>query len=627
MANNIAGKVSAARKAGYTDDQIAAFLQKDPNYGQAFGAALKEGYSSSDILNHFQPEEDAPAAAPDLKPNNELGFLNGGTQVFNNILGAGSKGLQAAGVPANVVHGTGKLIRDPFGPLVPGSLPNKDQVAALNQKAAGVGQRPGKLGVVAGQVAGTIPAAVGSAALAPEALGIAAPRALTPVLNALAGRGLSGAVVQGAEQGLQTTNKTDAGGVAADAGLGGLGGLGGQLINNGVGAFVAPRFGAAMNTLLKAGQKKFSLAELTGNAQIKKVEDAVRSMPLLGGLVEGAQGAAEQDFNRAYLQQVSDKGGLGVKVAKPTQDTYGDLKGAFKQEYGSALNAASVAPDAPFLAAPQHAVAMDEIARAAGKNDLSKAIRGMFPSGGSQPLNGSQVKEIDQLLRQEAKSIRNPGGGKVITVSDNARAEALDAARGHLRDALSRQQPDVADRLGSLDQAYAMFKRAQEASTGLTGKVDPGLFTPQALKNATYKAPGAAQRATLGSSGDIPGQELVDAATKVMGSRVADSGTAFRSAVNKLISPDAAGIGGAGAAGILGKGLIASHPLSAGTAAALYGAYLPVVRDAITNTVVGNSKNKLLQAARKALDEQAANNVARRVTSATVGAPFSPEVQ
>lgn len=621
--------VAKLRKAGVPEDRIVSYLAKKTGSETVAKQLIDTGVPPERVNDYLAKrmtaQEGDPQNTPaELKPNDALGFVVGGNKVMNNILGAGSDALGAVGVPEDVRHTIGGALRDPFGTLIPGKLMNKDQTQALVEQGAGVGQRPGKLGQFAGEVAGTVPGAVASAALAPEALAANGIRVGSPLavraLSALAGKGFPGAAIQGAEAGIQTTDKTDAAGIAQDATLGGLGGLAGQTLNRVGGAFIAPRFNAAMSDLLGLGQKKFSLAALSGSNYAKKAEDALRSVPGLGGFVEGSQNAMQRDFNRAYLQRAADTADLAIpEITKPDARTYGDIKDAFNQRYGGIFDKASIKSSPTLYKNDAAHKATVDLLKSSGQTELADKVDLLFkprldPKTNTYTygtLDGADIKAVDQALRQEAKALRNPGGGAAVTNANFERAKSLDAARGALKDELGTQQPDIADKLNRADTGYAQFKRAQEAVTAPGQGVDPEAFSAKSLYDKTMTAAGKNQRVNLGSSGDVPGQRLAASALKVMGTKLGDSGTSMRSAVGKVVSGDMQGLGTAGAAGTVGHGFMAAHPIGAAVTAGLYGGYAPGVRDLIANTVIGNSKNKLLVAARKVFDEQALNNTAR----------------
>lgn len=621
--------VQEARAQGIDDAKIADYLAKRTNSNDFLTNARAGGAKDTALVDFLVNKADDSGMVDTplpLQPNDALGFVNGGSKVFNNILGAGSSALQHVGADPNAVHAVGKAIRNPFAVLGGQPLLNKDQMANMNAVAAGVGQRPGKLGNAAGEIAATVPSAVASAGLAPEALAANGIRISSPIvaraLAAASGRGFPGAAVQGAEQGLQTTDKTDAGGIATDAGLGAVGGLIGQTANRGIGAFVAPRFGAAMNDLLNAGQRRFSLAALSGNPYAKRAEDALRSVPGLGGFVEGSQNAMQSDFNRAYLQQAADTADLAVPyIDRPSAQTYGDIKQAFRDRYAGIDSRVNMTLDRPLYNAGQAGVhrTIQDVLRTGRRPDLATEANALFnpqfdPATNTWTtgnLTGQSFQDIDGALRAQAKHLRNPGVGTSQSYASIEQVRRIDAARAALREAMGRQQPDLAARLARADQGYAMFKRAQEAVTKPGQGVDPAAFSAKALYEKTMNAQGRNARIDQGSSGDIPGQRLASSALQVMGTKLGDSGTSMRAAIGKLVSGDAQGVTGAAAAGTLGHGLVMGHPLAAAATAALYGGYTPGVRDAISNTLIGNSRNRILVAARRALDARAVNNAAR----------------
>lgn len=76
--SSVTNKVDAARKAGYSDQEIADYLHKSPSFAPKFDAARKAGYSDSEIYQHFGLNIGAPAATG-ITAGDLAGDLAGGS--------------------------------------------------------------------------------------------------------------------------------------------------------------------------------------------------------------------------------------------------------------------------------------------------------------------------------------------------------------------------------------------------------------------------------------------------------------------------------------------------------------------------------------------------------------------
>ena len=107
-------QISAARKAGYSDDEIAGFLSD--KHPEQFKQAKDAGYSSSEILNHFAPEPDVSKDvatqvgyhAAQLPEN----LLSSAPQLFNalghGVTALADKFAPSSGTVRNYVEGMKK---------------------------------------------------------------------------------------------------------------------------------------------------------------------------------------------------------------------------------------------------------------------------------------------------------------------------------------------------------------------------------------------------------------------------------------------------------------------------------------------------------------------------------------
>src|SRR5699024_6183658 len=140
-----------------------------------------------------------------------------------------------------------------------------------------------------------------------------------------------------------------------------------------------------------------------------------------------------------------------------------------------------------------------------------------------------------------------------------------------LRENLARMNPQHADRLRSVNEAFANFVRLENAA-GRIGAQD-GVFTPQQLASAIRQTDRSARRGAY-SRGDALMQDLSDAAQSRMSAQIPDSGTAGRLAMQ-----------GAGLASYFVNPLI---PAGLGAASV---PYLPGISKAATGAILRRPAN------------------------------------
>lgn len=92
--SDLSAKVAKARQAGYSDDEITAFLGKDPTIGPKITKARQAGYKPSDIVKHLEGETPRSAAMKDATrrvastPDQVRAFTKGVTFGFADELDA-----------------------------------------------------------------------------------------------------------------------------------------------------------------------------------------------------------------------------------------------------------------------------------------------------------------------------------------------------------------------------------------------------------------------------------------------------------------------------------------------------------------------------------------------------------
>lgn len=363
---------------------------------------------------------------------------------------------------------------------------------------------------LSGNVVSTAPLA---AAMAPAA-GLSVPASMATAAG-------SGAVFGGlqpvTEQGDYTENKLRQMAVSGVAG-GALSGLG-----NAVSRVISPRASVNPNvqTLLDEGVTPTPGQLLGGTAQ--RVEDKAVSVPILGDAIRGARERGIEEFNQAALnravaplgQRVTATGREGMQqVQRIVGDAYDDIlprlnfraDNQFAQEIGTLQQMAQTLP-------PGQAQQFETILR-------DQVIGRLTRQGGA---TGQNYRAIESELGRLGANYRSSA-----VAGERELGMAITELQSSLREALTRSNPQVAQELASINQAYSMLTRLQRAA-GSTG-ANEGVFTPAQFAAAVRAADGTVRKNAY-ARGDALMQDLSDAGRSVMNTTVPNSGTFDRAAL------------------------------------------------------------------------------------------------
>lgn len=444
--------------------------------------------------------------------DDELGFYTGGMRPFMNVANWSENAAGAAfGDAGREAVGAA---RDAIG--IP-TEQEMDELLALGQRA---GVRPGTLGQFGGQVMSTIP--VGIATRNPWLVGAA--------------------------EGALGSNAEDAQGLAMDTAFGALAGRGADAATRIVGTMVAPRLTPAARSLVDQGVE-LSPGQLAGGL-VHRLEDATTGVPGIGEISNAAQRRAEESMNRVAFERPLRS--LGVQLPSRNMTTHDMV--AFTQ------NAASQAYDELL---PQLRVGLDQ-QFSADFNQLYQDARFMgsrFPqfqqlvtervapyfNPANGRITGESFKELESILGREARDY-----SASANADDRRYASAVRELQAQLRDLLARSNPEHAERLQSINDAYRQLTVLEDAARRAP-EGSRGRFSSVTLGSAAEQADGSVRRRAA-ARGDSLFQDLSEDSAEVMRRTVADTGTATRGAVT-------AGLGAA----FLGQSLnIAINPWALG---------------------------------------------------------------
>lgn len=383
-------------------------------------------------------------------------------------------------------------------------------------------------GSVIGGVTGAASLEAGLAARAPAALARYAPRVADAIFGGVTGY----------------TGANDGEG-AKDAVIGALmgtaGGAVGERAMRGVGSVARGLRDPAVDYLRAAGVPMTvgQILAQTGSfgRGVKKVEDALTSVPFLGNIVEARRRDGIAGFNRAAFDigaettggQVQDYGSAGIRQLDVLKnDAYDRALAPVRldatdpdliNDLGATINAAQTIPDVngaqgAAMAGLQTRIdgAVDPLTDTIDGRGFQEAYRGLARTG-RERANGDYGHEVGQVMRQ-----------------------GQDALVG----AMQRQQPGAYEGFVDANTANRRLNVLSDAVNKAKNQEDE-MFFPSQLNMADA---GSARRLTgniSSAAGNRPFHELATAGQEILPSRLGDSGTASRAMVGMALG------GGAGA--------------------------------------------------------------------------------
>ena len=342
-----------------------------------------------------------------------------------------------------------------------------------------------------------------------------------------------GPLVQGGATGALLTDKTDPVGVGVDMLAGAAGNKVGDVALRGLSSAIAPRVAEAVRVLrdaginLTPGQLGRGADSPLGNA-LAWAEDRATSLPFVGPAISEARDKTLDSFNRAVVRD----------VLKPIRRTLPDAVETGHQAVAHAQDAISTAYN-------------NALAGVTGTFDSTFGNR-IKAIAARTRLPTAQAEELGRVIKDEVGFMFEPGmtfTGKSLakvrtrldklatawSKSDNPYENELGEAVGKIRDEalamVRRQNPDKASALRGADAAFARIVRLEKAARNA---VD-GVFTPGQYKTAVSNS-SRSKRGRDVAAGKALGQELSNAASKLLPSKVGDSGTFTRSAQSNILA-------------------------------------------------------------------------------------------
>lgn len=275
--------------------------------------------------------------------------------------------------------------------------------------------------------------------------------------------------------------------------------------------------------LLKKEGVRPTIGQTLGGG-FNKAEEKLASVPILGDMVNRARNTANDDFERAAfnralapLKKALPKNIKGNEAVEYVEDV-------LKTKYDDVLtDIGAITPDEQFTSKISSLSKMvdDYVMPDAEKmkfravlHELNKSIddNGVITSSAFKKLESSLGTKAQKLARSD-------------NVFDSDMAMGVKQVQQELREMLERQAGSKAGELKKANEAWANFKRVQNASSRVG--TDTGSFTPAQFQSAVRATDKSKDKAAF-ARGSALGQDLGAAGKSVLGNKVANSGTADR---------------------------------------------------------------------------------------------------
>lgn len=463
--------------------------------------------AAPDDFSQFKPAEvpKAPAERP-------KSFVQGVGEGALNVLNHGARWAEAG---LNQLGGAGDVINQ-WGAEHLGTAPNAAAAEADQQRR--LDARPVQasgLGKFVGETAATLP------------------------LGAVRG----GVLAQGALTGALMSDSEGAGGVLRDAGVAAGAGFLGNAAMRGLGRAVAPVVNPVVQRLIDAGVP-LTPGQIVGQGgvsgrAVKRLEDSVSNLPLIGTSIRSARARGNDALNRAAVNRALAPIGetlpadveighaavahAGDRLSAAYTDVLPQLRGVVDNQFQRRFAAISGRAALPPEYQPQVAQLVQEVGRAFTQNP-----------GANGQFTGRTLRDATDRIDKLASAWRaNPNDPYLRTLGDTAQQ-----LREQLFALAARQNPGAATRLRAINRGYASLVRVEKAAAGTSD----GAITPGSYKTATRTADRSVRKRAT-ARGQALDQDLSSAAATVMPSTVGEGGS---NAVNGLALMGALGAGAAG---------------------------------------------------------------------------------
>jgi len=312
-----------------------------------------------------------------------------------------------------------------------------------------------------------------------------------------------------------------------------LGGVFGKLAQAGLKPNVSPE----LKMLQDMGMTRFTPGQLLSDVPLvgqglQRAEQAATSLPLTGSMIRKGLQTTNEDFNRAMAQKVLDpidvQIGKDVPAGRSLVDFLEETIGTGYDKVASKIDFKNIIDPKTKKSTYDHMMErFTDIARdkTIGQqriifDEFDKTFLQAFQR--KKHLNGNEFREIEKSLGNKAKAyMRDP----VLQDVGFALRDIQEA----MRNELAYQNPSVGKELRSLHDAFKRYLRVERAASYIGAQ--EGIYSPSQMQSAVKAVGGQRPFAT----GRAMFQPETQAALKVMGPTMPDSGTAGRQQVGDIV--------------------------------------------------------------------------------------------
>lgn len=321
-----------------------------------------------------------------------------------------------------------------------------------------------------------------------------------------------------------------------------------NLVTKPVASIISPKVAPEVKTLMNEGVTPTTGQILGGGFQ--RLEEGLSSVPLIGDFIKNAQLRAVEDLNKAAFNRALKPIGKELPKDITGREAVQFADDALGNAYQKLLPKMTVQADATFT------TGLSNLKQAVDSGAINQTTKDFFNKWindnvtnkfqGQNAITGETLKGIQENFRVKINEL------SASTLNDErVIAGALKQAQDEFRQLVTRSNPNYAKELNAINTGYANFKRVQNAASKLGA--EEGIFSPAQLQNAVRAMDKSKDKARF-AEGKALMQDLSESGKTVLGSKVPDSGTPYRTMAAILAS------GGAGVSGYPGiaAGLAAS---------------------------------------------------------------------
>jgi hypothetical protein len=306
---------------------------------------------------------------------------------------------------------------------------------------------------------------------------------------------------------------------AKQAGFGAVTGGIAQKAISGVGRVLSPQTSPEVRALAEQGVE-LTPGQIFGGG-VKRLEEGLKSIPVAGDVVAGAERRSIESFNRATVNEALKP--IGAKVPKNLvgRELIQYADDAIGKSYNKYLTKIDLNADNELLTdlANITTKAFQELPQQRA-DQLNTIIGNTILDRMKGQIKGTAWKSIDSDLGRLASNYLNSQSG-----DERLLGSAIKETQLSVRNLLERANPKYSAEIAKTNRAFADFLRVQKAASSIGAQ--EGVFSPAQLLSATRALDESLRKGKF-AKGQARLQGVAESAKSVMGANLPDSGTAYR---------------------------------------------------------------------------------------------------